>query len=129
MPNYCSNSITITGDKTQLTQLAEQIKADEETIMERLVPTPEDFGEGWYQWHLDKWGTKWDMIDLLAQYEEDYIQLDYLTAWSPNVAFWEIISERFPKLYMTHHYKEEGLCFAGVATYEDGSCNDQTINY
>jgi len=130
MPNYCSNDIYISGDEAQIAQLTELLKTDEETIMERIIPTPEDLAdEDWYSWRLNNWGTKWEMVDLTSEYEDDSIRLDYLTAWAPNTPFWETVSARFPELQMTHHYKEEGLCFVGVATYEGGNCSDQTINY
>jgi hypothetical protein len=131
MPNYCSNTITISGEEAQLAQLAEQLRADETTIMERLVPTPNELIEnsGWYQWCLDNWGTKWDMIELAGDYDEDFISLSYETAWSPNIPFWEIISARFPELKMVHHYREDGVGFAGVAKYQGGNCDDQFMNY
>lgn len=131
MPNYCSNSITICGEEAQLAQLAEQLRSDETTIMERLVPTPDELIEnsGWYQWCLDNWGTKWDMIELAGDYDLDFISLSYETAWGPNIPFWTTISSRFPGLKMTHHYREDGVGFAGVAKYEDGNCNDQFMNY
>jgi hypothetical protein len=131
MPNWCSNGITISGEEAQLAQLAELLKADEATIMERLVPTPEEVmaNSGWYQWCLENWGTKWDMCELSADYEEGFIELAYETAWSPNIPFWETISARFPELSMVHHYKEEGMCIVGVAKYKGGNCDDQSINY
>ena len=131
MPNYCSNSITITGEEAQLAQLAEQLRSDETTIMERLLPTPKSVmeGQGWYQWCLDNWGTKWDMVELTSEYDLDYIELSYETAWTPNIPFWELISARFPELTMVHHYREDGIGFAGVAKYQGGNCDDQFISY
>jgi hypothetical protein len=131
MPNYCSNSITIRGEEAQLAQLAEQLQSDETTIMERLVPTPDELIEnsGWYQWCLDNWGTKWDMIELAGDYDLDFISLSYETAWSPNIPFWTTISSRFPGLKMTHHYREDGVGFMGIAYYQAGNLDDKFMNY
>ncbi len=133
MPNWCSNDITITGEEAQLAQLAELLKADTETVMERLIPTPpellaEDAGVAWYQWRADNWGTKWDMSEVIASFEPDMIELNYETAWAPNLAFWETISARFPALDMTHYYREVGMGFTGVATYQEGHCNDKCVD-
>jgi hypothetical protein len=128
MPNWCSNGITITGDKAQLEQLANLASIDGETIMERLVPQPEDLADGeWYQWCIDNWGTKWDMCELTAEYESDFIELTYETAWAPNIPFWTTISKRYPDLRMTHYYKEIGMGFTGVATYQEGNCDDKFV--
>lgn len=130
MPNWCSNEITISGEEAELALLAQQLQANEETIMERLVPQPEGLADGaWYQWCLDNWGTKWDMCELAGDYDVGYISLVYETAWAPNVPFWETISAQYPGLHMVHHYKETGMCYMGVATYQEGTCNDQTVNY
>ena len=129
MPNWCSNDITITGSQADLEELANLMSIDEETIMERLVPQPEDLADGeWYQWCIDNWGTKWDMCELVATYESDYISLAYETAWAPNTAFWQTISKRFPMLSMTHYYKEVGMGFTGVATYKYGNCIDECVS-
>ena len=128
MPNWCSNDITITGEEAQLAQLAELLKVDTETMMERLVPQPEGLTDGeWYSWCLNNWGTKWDMCEVVAGFEQDMIELNYETAWAPNLAFWETISARFPALDMTHYYREEGMGFTGVATYQAGHCNDKCV--
>jgi hypothetical protein len=131
MPNWCSNEITISGEEAELALLAQRLRYDETTIMERLVPTPDEFisSNAWYQWCLDNWGTKWDMCELTSDYEPGYIMLVYETAWAPNVPFWQTISAEYPGLSMVHHYKEPGMCFMGVATYQEGNCDDQTINY
>ena len=129
MPNWCSNDMTITGEEAQLAQLAELLKADIETMMERLVPKPEGLTDGeWYSWCLNNWGTKWDMCEVVAGFEPDMIELNYETAWAPNVAFWETISARFPELDMTHYYREVGMGFTGVATYRAGHSNDKCVD-
>ena len=129
MPNWCSNDMTITGEEAQLAQLAELLKADIETIMERLVPKPEGLADGeWYSWCLNNWGTKWDMCEVVADFDPDMIMLNYETAWAPNLAFWETISARFPALNMAHYYREVGMGFTGLATYQEGHCNDKCVD-
>ena len=36
----------------------------------------------WYQWHLDKWGTKWGAYDCYTKIGRTYITFVFSTAWS-----------------------------------------------
>lgn len=89
MPNWCSNSVTVTHpDQKELQRLVDAYNAGE--TMQELFPCPCDlrdtragsFGQGtpeqtaleqkqadniakygakdWYDWCVDNWGTKWD---------------------------------------------------------------------
>jgi len=64
MPNWCQNTLEIRGDKDAILRFIEAAKNDEQPIsLERLLPTPEDLVEddGWYDWRVEHWGTKWDL--------------------------------------------------------------------
>ena len=36
----------------------------------------------WYQWHIDKWGTKWGAYDCYTKIGRTYITFVFSTAWS-----------------------------------------------
>ena len=57
MPNWCSNTLTITGDYDTLVQLKPIIDKDEDGLLEAIAP----IGEWDYGTAVETWGTKWDV--------------------------------------------------------------------
>lgn len=68
----------------------------------------------WYDWCVRNWGTKWD-IDGNYDYVEGSACVSFVTdsAWSPPIAAFEHLSEKYPELEFTLEYFEEGCCFMG----------------
>ena len=56
MPNWCNNSITITGPAAKITALWERMQIGA-GVLEAMVP----IGEWNYDTSVQKWGTKWYM--------------------------------------------------------------------
>jgi hypothetical protein len=129
MPNWCSNEVVITANDPAVIEKIMSIAPgeDSEFSMENFVPTPNELleGTGWYEWRIKEWGTKWDMSELYMSTSERSISLGYSTAWSPNIAFWESFSKFYP-VKISHQYLEEGMCFIGEASIEDGRVEDYT---
>jgi hypothetical protein len=155
MPNWCSNEVYITGDKQSLEGLMAQATKPTEKypnpvfLMNNLVPIPPKLleGEGWYDWRLNNWGCKWELIqdDWGCQWElvpenlehgdtrlidqsDTTLELDYSTAWSPNSEFWIAVSEQFPRLIIDHRYVEESMDFMGRNIYQYGVLNKEHYN-
>ena len=89
MPNWCSNSINITGPADQVKTLWEQAQAnwknEDYGLLNAMVPMPKELREttsptpqegqanykgpqplidgcdNWYDWAVKHWGTKWDI--------------------------------------------------------------------
>lgn len=80
-----------------------------------------------YEWHCDKWGTKWGACH--TEMQEPWtdsagnrlVEYTFDTAWAPPVPVIEAMSKMFPKLHITLSCHEECNCFKPfTATFEAG---------
>jgi len=158
MPNWASNIIEIYGEKEVLEQIIAKGKEGEyaeysdwntethkhDTVtyhprtfsFENFVPTPKELlnGEGWYNWRVANWGTKWDIDQMglspltIVQDEENSDQhkivFGFNTAWSPAIEFWSKFSELYPTVAVENKYWEEGMNYIGQAFIQDGAVSD-----
>lgn len=100
MPNWCSNTLSIHGNKADVDRFIEDNKgievgpdfglADGETVelplsFERALPTPDqsrfegmnysetkDDPDYWWNHHVNNWGTKWDLSNETHMERTDY---------------------------------------------------------
>ena len=90
---------------------------EEGNFFNEFVPLPEDQEKNWYDWHLENWGSKWDIangfIGLEAPKE---LELGFDTAWSPPIAFYKKMEDL--GFTVSANYREEGMSFIGE--YADG---------
>lgn len=155
MPNWCTNRLTVSGDKHELTKFKELtlVKPEQGSelnfTMEILHPTPKELLEqtspvmwrgelhdeegqkafekhigelkekygytDWYNWRVDKWGTKWDAAESCICDDEDTLfSVDYDTAWAPNTAWVQYVAKAFPTLQFTLSFEEPGMNFCGI---------------
>ena len=85
--------------------------------------TKEDFLNGWYDWAVRNWGTKWDISpdEASVSFSDDTsICYNLSTAWSPCIPVVEEMAKQYPDLKFRHEYEECGMEFAGVLEYVDG---------
>ncbi len=132
MPNWCLNKIKISGDKNnrrRVSQIIEKLQEQDDNeigLMESLVgrePTisEEDYNNGgWYDSNINYWGTKWDLSDndFIFEETEDYIYLEFDTAWSPPVEFCELLSKRYG-VCVKIKYIEPGMEISGIFEVND----------
>lgn len=145
MPNWCDNSVTITGPK-------KIIKEIEKTGLKlsKFVPCPEELNDiiagnagnnkkekmifeqyqhlnakkygskDWYEWNITNWGVKWD-IDPDLYVSEDKktstIGANFQSAWSSPVKGFKALVTKYPQITLTLEYIEPGCRFAGKYTY------------
>jgi hypothetical protein len=131
MPNWCNNSITITGPKEKVSAI--WAGADQEPgILGRMRPEPKyETEEGWYGWRVHNWGTKWDITNEGLGYEESgdsgTITGWFDSAWSPPVEAVKYYCQENPdvEIYLTYH--EPGMCFVGEWRHDAGD-EDETLD-
>lgn len=140
MPNWCENEVEITfGDTTEYDKFIEQVgdinsyigwKSKAE-LFSKFYPTPPEMleGEGWWDWRIENWGTKWDpqINDFTDQDGLIYIRME--TAWAPPREFFMKFTELFPSATVNLSYLEEGMNFCGKSEFFQGvDANERYIN-
>ena len=111
MPNWCNNTITLTGPKDKVKKIFDEAKK-EDCLLNLLYPMPSalegttspapkegkvqplvDGFDNWYDWRVQNWGSKWDVdTDNLEYREEDdqgIIQGWFDSAWAPPIHCYE----------------------------------------
>ena len=151
MPNWCDNRLSVSTwskveDKDKAIKQIEEFRDKARLIeedgteasslsMNNLYPMPKEL-EGtkepsdepnWYDWRVEHWGTKWDIDAYLEDYDTEYLQYSFQSAWSPPTAFLEKVSKDFPLLRFVLKYEEEGCGFLGRAIAKDGVLDDTCL--
>ena len=67
----------------------------------------------WYNWRVANWGTKWDCYDLSIDEDEQELNLEFNTAWSPPEEICHALKEKFEDADIQWFYDEPGMEFAG----------------
>jgi hypothetical protein len=116
MPNWCYNSATLyNSDKSKIDSLEQELQKEDAQVFQHLRPNPT--GEWDYNWSVENWGTKWDIIVQDWERENDNsIVMHFDTAWSPPTTLYEFLSEEGWSINAMYH--EPGMGFAGK--FEDG---------
>jgi hypothetical protein len=142
MPNWCSNTLKVTGPKSDLSRFFRENKGTKGCLsFERRAPTPEDMKKkkvrpagdlggiygtrpprDWYEWRIQNWGTKWDIddTDLVCSYNQHGLKYAFDTAWSPPVAWLETVCASYPELEFVLQYEELGMGFDGQVHASEG---------
>jgi hypothetical protein len=120
MPNWCQNTIEISGDLQEITDLMYAMK--DRGFCEAVIPLGEwDYGKA-----VDSWGTKWDL-----QIEDDCFDvvknedgtgtlfIDANSAWAPPIPVIEDLSQKFE---VEAWWVEPGMAFCGQ--YLDGEMTE-----
>ena len=146
MPNWCNNSITITGPKDKIKQLWEGATAegDNAGLLNTMVPMPEQLNDttsptppdseqpmvdgvtNWYDWRVNNWGTKWEVSSEGLELSDDGTEITgwFDSAWAPPLTAFQTYIEQNDDVNITCYYEEGGMDFAGK--WEDG--DDQYID-
>ncbi len=65
----------------------------------------------WYDWSIDKWGTKWNANNTHVSHEDGYIEFD--TAWSPAIPIIDELSRQYPNTEFEVEYIDESGDWGG----------------
>lgn len=143
MPNWCHNSLTVSGPDADLDSLlanasktmpyingaatythdeAERAPVVSHFSLKRLLPVPEDLIDngGWYDWCIKHWGTKWEVQEETFARKPGKARVTFLSAWNPPLAALKAVSRDYPSLRFSVAYDEEGGNFCGEECFENG---------
>ena len=113
MPNWCSNTIEIKGDKESIDEFKKFLdEGNGKDWFNFFLPTPTELkDEGWYMWNVNNWGCKWNCDAQDWQREENTIKFWFDSPWGPPTVLYEKMTEE--GFFIDAHYLEEGMSFVG----------------
>jgi hypothetical protein len=89
--------------------------------------TPEELGtyknQGWYDWNINNWGTKWDVAGKDVDVRDDspgHWHIYFDTAWSPPHEALVALSEQHPDVEIRNEWREE-QGFGAHQVYSEGT--------
>ncbi len=130
MPNWCNNSLLITGPNEELEKLLKDAEGEKINFsLAKLVPIPKELSEDWYNWRVAKWGTKWDIGRVDIEKDDGYACFNFETAWAPPVEAFNTISKNYPNLSFELTYDEPGMDFCGKSEFQNGLNSDNNYSY
>ena len=145
MPNWCNNSIKITGPVVAVKGLWEQAQAnwknEQYGLLDAMVPmpaalkgttspSPDDGSQpevdgytNWYDWAVANWGCKWDINNEGIEFEDTedgYATISgwFESAWAPPIEAYNTFLENNELMEIYATYEEGGMDFAGI--YDNG---------
>ena len=154
MPNHCYQQVEIQGPRFLVKELYDHLTKTDPQFCQLIVPMPfeqwlapktkwQGFEvEGWYDWRVKNWGTKWDVVDvdttqplLLHDDEPDTgdpwtmnasFVFNCWTAWSPPIPVWDKLVEM--GISVDADYQDEGMGFEGRYVNGEDKCWEPEID-
>ena len=148
MPNHCYQQVHVYGPRFLVKELYDNLSKEEPQFCQVVLPMPFEQWlapksrlhgyevEGWYDWRVTNWGTKWDVVDveitqslLLHDDEPDTddpwtmnasFSFNCWTAWSPPVPVWDKLHEM--GISVDADYQDEGMMFEGRYVNGEDKC-------
>lgn len=143
MPNWCNNSINISGSTETIKTLWDEANKEGSGLLNAMKPMPKelegttspspregtpqplvDGHDNWYSWRVDNWGTKWD-IDPTEGLEftdngDGTAQISgwFESAWAPPIQAYDTFLDDMDGCSLVADYHEPGMDFAGF--YDNG---------
>jgi hypothetical protein len=93
---------------------------DKLSMDERLAIAMKHSSDGWYDWNVRNWGTKWDACNPSLNSDDPScgsISYSFDTAWSPAEGAYRAMVEQHPELEFEFHCEEEqgwGVVYDGL---------------
>lgn len=114
MPNWCSTSYVVTGDKKEVRDLYEKMKS----LEEREKPLVEnDFGVTWLGNLVTLLGRNWEEVSCRGEWSELTVDIDNdelrfctMTAWAELRQLRHFLQEKYPSLTFYFRSEEPGMC-------------------
>jgi len=108
MPNWCMNKVTLSGEIAK--EIYEYVSLGNGEFFSKYVPAEDSIED-----HCNKWNTKWDVSceDIDISKDGDIVTLQFLTAWSPPISFFDSLANMYDGNIMLE-YAEAGIGFIGM---------------
>lgn len=120
MPNWCSNTLIVSGPRASLRAfelLARDQEAEIPLSFHSLVPEPLNLAnEDRLAWRRENWGTKWDLDENTSFFDcDDSLEYIFCTAWGPPRSLINHLVKTLEHLHLTYKlsYYELGCDFYG----------------
>ena len=145
MPNYCNNNIVITGPNSVIDKIEKIANGDKGDLLQYFYPMPKELNDtiagpepktkkeklekrrlqveygasNWYDWRVENWGTKWDIMEFYnitrkeIGEDESEISLGFDTAWAPALGAYEKFIDENSNCSLKAYYYEPGCDFMG----------------
>jgi len=117
LPNHTDNRVVLSHDDPQMIDKIYNImNTGDAELCHSLIPEPRtadgEPADGWYEWRVDNWGTKWDVYDSTCdRIDANALVLSFLSAWSPPMPIYEKLTDM--GFDVTARYFDEGWMFIG----------------
>lgn len=118
MPNWCSNTLTITSTKEKIAQISKELDDREgKEFFDIFAENAEAAGqaEEWYSYNLNTYGCKWncDANDwmVVEGITGDQITILFDSPWGPPINLYNSIHNE--EIDVEAEYFEPGMCFVG----------------
>lgn len=131
MPNWEYNKLVIRGSKEQIKKIRPKLfNKDDKFTFTALIPEDLDDPEyrvvdkdsgvqtqdlradgtafNWYNFHLNKWGCKWDASDDAFEETETEIVVTFTTPWGPPNEWFKVLRSKFKGLDIELATLDEG---------------------
>jgi len=149
MPNWCSNTLQISGCPKQMDEFISKsiVRSGMDIdifLMDGLIKMPEELAiceditpeekaermakygyDNWYDWRFENWGSKWDAQESYITEEENGWTINFDTAWSPAIPYIKQVAKMYPDLVFDLYFMETGEWFAGRVTAHNEEVNEQ----
>lgn len=150
MPNWCHNTLTVSGSPEEVDRFIKENTGDEgeSLVFSKAVPEPtyDGYDDGssrttkeglptWYDWRCENWGTKWDPY-LENEAEEKIIEsgeektkvatYHFDTAWGPGDVWFDKVIAQYKNLKFCLTYGEAGSDFGGAVIADNGEIISNT---
>lgn len=114
MPNWCSTSYVVTGDKNEVRDLYEKMRS----LEEREKPLVKNgFGVTWLGNLVTLLGRSWEEVycrgewsELIVDIEGNELRFCTMTAWAELRQLRHFLQEKYPSLTFYFRSEEPGMC-------------------
>lgn len=114
MPNWCSTSYVVTGDKNEVRDLYEKMRS----LEEREKPLVKNgFGVTWLGNLVTLLGRSWEEVycrgewsELTVDIDNDELRFCTMTAWAELRQLRHFLQEKYPSLTFYFRSEEPGMC-------------------